>query len=174
MLQPGIPTIEAFNRFGKILTRKYLYSKYSKYVKSESKKNMTLNQYIESNKDEFSEIYTDNFYAKVGGFFVWDLVTVDLLNQELDTNPGETKETIYYLRIASDVRKILVKDKYKVYYLPMKLPMICPPKEFVYSSNINENKLGDYLLNDVFYTNYIIKNKIGLNYRIKCMKKRTS
>ena len=159
VLQPGIPTIEAFNKFGKILTRKYLYSK---YVKSEFKENMTLNQYIQTNKEEFSEIYTDNFYAKVGGFFVWDLVTLNLLYQELDTNPGETKETIYYLRIVSEVRKILIKDNYKVYYLPMKLPMICPPKEFVYSSNIKENKLGGYLLNDVFYTNHIIKNKIGI------------
>ena len=39
--------------------------------------------------------------------------------------------------------------------------MVCEPKKFEYSKNIEENKLGGYLLNDVYFTNYIFKDKVG-------------
>lgn len=40
-----------------------------------------------------------------------------------------------------------------IFNLPNKLPMICPPKEYIYSMNSRKVlRLGGYLLNDIKYT----------------------
>lgn len=39
--------------------------------------------------------------------------------------------------------------------------MVCEPKDYIYSTNVRENKLGGYLLNDIYYTDYIFNDKIG-------------
>jgi len=157
---PGIPTITAFNDFGKKIVDKFIFNK---YIKSDIKKNKgSLSEFKHHNRIAFYDIYnTDNFYARVGGFFVWNLVTVKLLYQDLDRNPSNTSETVYYLRIVRDVRVLLMKDKSKVYHIPQKLPMVCEPKDFVYSLDPLKNKLGGYLLNDIYYTEGIFKDKIG-------------
>lgn len=56
---------------------------------------------------------------------------------------------------------IIIKNCHKIYHLPMKLPMVCEPKDYIYSTNVRENKLGGYLLNDIYYTDYIFNDKIG-------------
>jgi len=79
----------------------------------------------------------------------------------LDKHPENPKEDIYYLRLVQNVREIFLKNNFKVFHLPQKLPMVCEPKDHVYSSDPTKNKLGGYLLNDVHYTSDLIKDRIG-------------
>lgn len=39
--------------------------------------------------------------------------------------------------------------------------MVCEPKDFFYSSDPKYNSLGGYLYNDIYYTDYIFKDKTG-------------
>ena len=104
---------------------------------------------------------TNNIYAKVGGLFVWYLVNVNLLYQDLDSNPSEPKHNKYYLKIVKDARNILIKNNYKLYHLPAKLPIICEPRDYVYNKTKSVIKLGGYILNDKYFTDDIFKDKIG-------------
>jgi len=85
-----------------------------------------------------------------------------LLTQALDVHPESNKETVQYLRITDSTRNIFIKNKCMVFHIPQKLPMVCEPKDYVYSlTNPKINKLGGYLLNDVYYTNSLIKPRRG-------------
>lgn len=161
---PGIPTTEAYNLFGRKLIERYIHSKYVKHLEHLKKlksEPITLSQFKGLNAEEFKDIYEDNFYARFAGNFVWSLHTVDLIHQELDYKVGTVYETEWYIRINKDIRKSFIRDNYKVFYLPLKLPMICEPKDYIYKPDSDENKLGGYLLNDIKYTDYIVKEKIG-------------
>ena len=158
---PGIPSITAFAKFGSKIIDKFIFKR---YVKSEIKQNGgSLSEYkIEFNK-EFSYIYeNENYTTIIGGYFVWNLVVVNLLTQALDVHPESNKETVQYLRITDSTRNIFIKNKCMVFHIPQKLPMVCEPKDYVYSlTNPKINKLGGYLLNDVYYTNSLIKPRRG-------------
>jgi hypothetical protein len=55
-------------------------------------------------------VYNENgFHVIIGGYFVWNLLTVRLLTQVLDKHPENPKENIYYLRIVQNVREIFYK-----------------------------------------------------------------
>lgn len=157
---PGIPTITAFHIFGKKIINKYIYFIYEK---SNSKmEGKSLSVFKLENEKEFYDIFNiDNFYAKLGGFFVWYLVSTNLLYQDLDTNPNDNKKRENYLRINQNIRKIIMANGYKVLHIPAKLPMVCEPKDYIYNLNSKNNKLGGYILNDVYSTDYIFKDKIG-------------
>ena len=155
----GIPTITAYDEFGGKIVSKYIYIKYLEYKNIHKLEDLSLSQFKKIN--DFSEMFEDNFNARVGGFFVWNLVTVGLIYQELDSNPLEPKQSVFYLRIQSKIRSVFIKNNYKVFHLPMRLPMICKPKDYVYSQDFRKNILGGYLLNDLYYTDHIFKEKIG-------------
>ena len=156
---PGIPTISAFEKFGTKLLNRYIYDQ---YVKSEVfKNNESLSFFKYLNSSEYEETKEDIFCGKLGGHFVGSLLEIDLLYQDLDVKNDTVKEKEYYLRIDKNIRSLLLKSSNKFLHTPQKLPMICKPKEFVYSLNEKENKLGGYLLNDIYYTDEIFKNKKG-------------
>jgi hypothetical protein len=156
---PGISSLTAYNKFGFKIVNKYIYNKYCKSIVK--KNNGSLSEFKHDNIETFKDIYTENFYSRVGGFFVWHLVTVNLIYEDLDTHPTDYKKTEYYLRVCNDVRIIMMKNHHKIYHLPQKLPMVSEPKEFIFSNEPKENKLGGYLLNDIHYTDGIFKDKIG-------------
>jgi DNA-directed RNA polymerase len=154
---PGIPTIEVYNQFGRKLIDKYIYSLYTK----REDKDLSLSQFKSINWDKFQDIYEDNFYARVGGCFVWNLSTIGLIYEDIDSKSNNSKEEMLYLRINGNIRKMFIKSNYKVFHLPLNLPMVCKPKIFEYSTDFKVNKLGGYLLNDVEYTDYIFKENTG-------------
>lgn len=138
ILMPGVMSTKAFNDFGKKIFNRYLFYM---YIRSDKYKNLnkkdkdsyTISEYIESVKDEYEDIYNaDASYAMLGGYFVWNLVTVNLLYQVLVKHPVNQGETINLLRITQDSREILIRDKVKIYHLPPKLPMVCEPDKYVY------------------------------------------
>lgn len=160
---PGISTIKSFYDFGKTVFTKFVYNKYNK-----SGKNVSLSNYINSIKNDYDLIYKeDGSYAMLGGYFVWSLVTVKLLFECLDKHPENVKEVMYYLRVLPEVRSKLKKDQIKVFHLPQKLPMVCIPKDYVYSIIPEVNQLGGYLLNDVCYTQELVKSKVGYGEKTK-------
>ena len=165
---PGISTLSAYENVGKNIYEKFIYSKYMNYqltdkdIKTYKKYDGTLNEFKLNNKYEYIDLYDEEgFYAMVGGYFVYNLSILKLISEFKDRHPDDPKITVNYLRIVQVVREMLIKNNVKVYHLPQKLPMICEPKDYVYSSDSKENKLGGYLLNDVYYTDYIIKNRVG-------------
>jgi hypothetical protein len=151
---PGIPSIRAYDDFGRRIFNKYIYWI---YLESEVRKNGgSFSQYEELIKKDYSNIYeVDGSYSMLGGYLVWSLVTVDLLVQSLDKNPEDTKEHMYYLRISDKARKLLVKGEIKITHLPQKLPMVVTPKPY------SKDVLGGYLLNDVKFNDNIIIEKKG-------------
>jgi hypothetical protein len=157
---PGISTISAFDSFGKKIFERFIYNR---YLKSDIKQmEGSLSEFKLIFKDEFEFVYNENgFHVIIGGYFVRNLLTVRLLTEVLDKHPENPKEDIYYLRLVQNVREIFLKNNLKVFHLPQKLPMVCEPKDHVYSSDPTKNKLGGYLLNDVHYTSDLIKDRIG-------------
>jgi hypothetical protein len=162
---PGIPTLSAFNNFGKEIFSKYLYVLYKKsdmYLKENKSLKEFIIVYENENGIKFLDFQEQNFYAMLGGNFIWNLLTVKLLTQVIDRDPEQKDETTYYLRIVGDVREKLIKNNFKVYHIPQKLPMVCEPKSYTYSTNLQLEKLGGYLLNGDNYVEDLIKNKVGV------------
>jgi DNA-directed RNA polymerase len=122
-------------------------------------KDVTFSVYKELNKELFEEFNVDNFNARVGGYFVFCLWQVKLLYQDIETIPDFTPKTQYYYRVVEEVRKIFINNNQRVFHLPMKLPMVCEPKDYLQTDK--GLKLGGYLLNDVCYTDGVFKKKIG-------------
>jgi DNA-directed RNA polymerase len=152
---PGISSITAFERFGRKILDKFIYNR---YIKSDIYINGgTLSEYKIIFRKEFDYIYEDEMSISIiGGHFVHTLVRIDLLLEIIDKHPETRGLTVQYIRIVQSVRKIFMKNNCRVYYIPQKLPMVCEPKDYVYP-----DKLGGYLLNDIYYTNELIKSRIG-------------
>src|SRR2546430_5680404 len=122
---PGIPTITAYERFGRVIFNKYLYKLYTKsslYRKSRD----LYKQFRDIHKNDLKNNYIyeeENFNAKFGGDFVKTLLDLDLLIEVLDDDPTflGKKKTIYYLRVKDEVRKEFLKDNFKIHRLPQRL-----------------------------------------------------
>ena len=84
-----------------------------------------------------------------------------------------SKKVIFYgkseksniLVVSDNFIKLLPKKNIPILNLPVKLPMISPPKKYiVFYNNSSERKLGGYLLNDDLYVeSLIIENSILVN-----------
>lgn len=166
----GIPTLTAFEKFGEKLVNKYLYKKYTKSVYMKRDKT-SFSLYKHYNKSKFKIFEEDTFNSIVGGHFVGALIEIELIYQELDVKVGTLKEKEYYLRVDNSIRKILLKHNNMFLHIPQKLPMVCEPKDFIYSQNPVNNQLGGYLLNDVLHTDHIFKNKRGYGESTKLEEK---
>lgn len=136
---PSIMTTKAFNDLGKKFFNKYIYHMYTNYEKYRNNKdkdknnNYSLSEYVQSIKNEYVDIYqVDGSYAMLGGYFVWNLVIVNLLCQVLGRHPVNNIENINFLRFTQNARENLVNNKVRIYHLPQKLPMVCEPKDRVY------------------------------------------
>lgn len=179
---PGIPDVTAFNIIGKKLFNKYIYDL---YIKSETKENKgTLSEfrflYLKENSNlflldnqniDYSDLDNENFFSLFGANFIWYLTTLNMLSNELDKHPDNNKETVHYLRVSQEARKILIKDSVNIYKLPQKLPMVCEPKDYKLTSNPDIIKLGGYLLNDIQFVYDLILSKIGVEEKPKIKKR---
>jgi len=161
---PGIPSIAAYERLGKVLFNKYLFSLYTKSDLYKKGKDLYKNfRDIHKNDPKNSYIYeNESFNAYFGGDFVKTLLDVDLLIEVPDIDPAVTKKkTTNYLRVWDDIRKIFLKNNFKIHRLPQRLPMVCEPKNYSYNTETEEVELGGYLLNGKYYVNELIKDKVG-------------
>lgn len=158
---PGIPSLTAYAEFGKILKNKYIYNQY--IVSEEYSQGESLSIYKNSNMDRFKDLYEEDFDFKVGGCFIFCLSEVKLLYQDIASIQGSNPKTQEFYRVREDIRKIFIKDDQRVFHIPMQLPMVCEPEEYVQTSK--GIKLGGYLLNDEAYTDDLVKDKHG--YAIK-------
>ena len=153
---PGIPSLVCYNHFGKRVVNAYFYNKFMKSSKK------TFSEFMD-NDDEYKQTLTDNnFNVRVGGFFIYALIESKLVKLNLDSKSDEDYKYQEYIRLTRNSRKIMRMDKNQiVFHLPSKLPMICSPKEYVYSEDKKDVKLGGYLLNDIKYKEDIFIRKIG-------------
>lgn len=161
---PGVRSITAFDYLGKEIFNKYLYSLYTKsdlYKKGKALYKTFKDKHKSDPQNNY--IYEKgNFNANFGGDFVWALITVDLLVQVVDDDPSASKKkTDQYLRVKDDVRKMFLKNNFKIHHLPQRLPMVCEPKEYKYDPSSEEIELGGYLLNGEYHVTELIKDKVG-------------
>ena len=157
---PGIPTTAACTEFGKILCNKYVYKKYMSFLKDNPNSPLTFSQYM-SSRVEFNDMDKHIFYPRIGGYFLNYLKIVNILIEQEDQHITNRKEVMKYLRIYPDCRSLFIKNNIRIFHLPMKLPMICPPKPYNYSENTMKNIQGGFLMNDVLYSSAIMNKKIG-------------
>lgn len=159
---PGISSLTTFKSFGKKIINRYVYLKYINSDEFRNNNNYNLSQFKEDYKEKLFDMNLDeNSYAKIGGIFVWHLVSANLLYQDLDRKVNDNKETAYYIRVNQEARNILMKKNLRVFQLPSKLPMVCEPKDYEYKDDLIPKKFGGYLLNNIYYTNGIFKEKVG-------------
>lgn len=112
--------------------------------------------------NEIIEEYNDkdaNFTGYIGAILAKWLLDINLIEEKW-IRKGR-KESIDILVPTEDIKNTL-NEKDNIYYLPCKLPMIIRPKPY-YRINLSNNQtkeyLGGYLLNDIEYTEEIIKQK---------------
>jgi hypothetical protein len=162
---PGIPTITAYERFGRVIFNKYLYKLYTKSDLYKKSKDL-YKQFRAIHKSDIKNNYIyeeENFNALFGGDFVKTLLDLDLLTEVLGDDPTSLtkKKTTYYLRVKDDIRKVFLKDNFRIHRLPQRLPMVCEPKDYKYNPETKEVSLGGYLLNGRYIVNELIKDKVG-------------
>jgi hypothetical protein len=97
-----------YNDFGKQIFNHYVYSR---YIESDIYNNGSFSEFQDQMKKDLSYVYDyDNCYAMIGGYLIWCLATIDLVNQILDKpkHPENRKEKTHYFRISGKA-KIYVK-----------------------------------------------------------------
>ena len=161
---PGIPTLVCYSDFGKRIVNYYFYSKYVEYNKKNKNNDMSFSEFLSDN-DEYNEVYGEDisFNARVGGFFVYALFELKLISFNYDYKVGnEDYKHQEYVRLTTSSRKIMRSDKTQILFdIPSKLPMIIPPKEYIYIRDGKHVKLGGYLLNDDKYVQDMFIDKVG-------------
>ena len=151
---------------GKELVKNYHFCLYENYKLSHEKdnKNFYMSDWKKKNNDIIDE-YNDkdaNFTCSLGAILVKWLLEVNLIEEKW-INKGR-KESINILVPTEDLLNSLnnSNNKEDTYYLPYKLPMIVKPKPYYrikLSDGYVKEHLGGYLLNDIAYTDEIIKQK---------------
>ena len=145
------------------LVKNYHFCLYENYKLSYEKdnKNFYMSDWKKINNKIIKE-YDDkdaNFTCSLGAILVKWLLDVNLIEEKW-IRKGR-KESINILVPTEDLLNSL-NNKDNTYYLPHKLPMVVRPKPYyrikLSNGHIKEH-LGGYLLNDVAYTDEIIKQK---------------
>lgn len=163
---PGVPSVTAYDHMGKEIFNRYLYSL---YIKSDiyKKYNASLKEFKDKHKSDSNNgyIYEEgNFHAYLGGEFVQYLLDIGLLTRKIDNDPSENVKHVEYIRIKDDIRKIFLKNNFKIFRLPQRLPMICEPKPYKYIPEKEQVESGGYLINRKYIADELIKEKIGYEF----------
>lgn len=96
-----------------------------------------------------------DFYLKLGIAVLSWLLELKLIATAVKILSKDEKHSIYI--VGDKLNKWKSKSNLPILTLPVKIPMICPPKKYL--SDTSNNKFGGYLLNNVQYLEpLIIKN----------------
>ncbi len=151
---------------GRDLIKNYHYSLYKKYKSSFKKdsEDYTMSDWKEENRDIIDEYNhkDDKLAGSLGSILEKWMLDINLVEQ--DWFKVNRVESLNVLVPTEDVLNTL-KDKDKMVHLPDKLPMIVKPKAY-FRKKLENGKvkeiLGGYYLNDVRYTDELIKSKWNL------------
>lgn len=149
---------------GRELVINYYYCLYKNH-KSSLKDNVdyTMSDWKKENTDKIN-IYNDKddkFTGSIGGILVKWMLDLNLVEQ--DWFKLSRTESHNILLPTEEVSSTL-KDKNNMIHLPHNMPMIVKPKLYsrkIINGRVKE-RLGGYLLNDVKYTDVLIKSKWNL------------
>jgi hypothetical protein len=126
------------------------------YIKN-NKLNITYKEWLEMwkvNNKELAEKVDDGFYSILGNNIIDILNRSNMLSIVLRKGQYYNDHPFYVLRIRDE--KLLSKNtKQKVFSVPLKLPMIWPPKIYTCTD------LGGYLLNNEKFSEELIIDKKG-------------
>lgn len=129
-------------RIGKRMFSIYINNLKYKYIK-DTKEFISYTLWLEKWKENNPELYSyldDRLYAELGCKILDILMHSELLDQVLIKTAD--KEYPYHALKVKDKNLMSDNSRLKVINLPLKLPMVCPPK--IYTST----SLGGYCLND--------------------------
>lgn len=129
---------------GKRMVSKYINNLKEQYIKENG--TITYRLFLDKWKHENREfawcIGDDNVYAPLGCKILEILTSSDIVSNVLMKSSNRDKQHRHYVLEIKDKHLMSKKTRHSVVNLPLKLPMICPPKPY------QENALGGYLLND--------------------------
>lgn len=112
-----------------------------------------LNKWKDENKDFALCLEDDNLYTLMGCKIIDILTYSGILSLVLTSSADKLHR--YHALEVKDKALMSLKTKQSVINLPVKLPMICPPKPY------EHNKLGGYLLNDEKFSYELFVEKKG-------------
>ncbi len=120
---PGIPSRMCFNSFGARVVNRYFYSKFKSYLENvDSLDNKSFTNFKDNNTEYKEVIEDDNFYARVGGYFIYALIECQLLKLHLDQKSDELYKYQEYVRLTTTSRNVMVvKENQTIFHLPSKL-----------------------------------------------------
>lgn len=119
--------------------------KYSDWLKMWKSQNPDFVQYVEEN---------DDFYATIGTKILEILLATNMFERILiKPSAYSFEKKSYYIFRIKDKNLRNNKNKKSILALPLKLPMLCPPKKH------SETTLGGYLLNDEKFAETLIIHK---------------
>ena len=147
---------------GRDLVNHYYYCLYSKYVKSRKlvSKDFTMSDWKDINESIINTYNNsdDKFVGMLGGILIKWMIDLSLIEREFLRLPR--LKVVGILVPSKEVNDVL-RNENNVIHLPRRMPMIVKPKPY-YREKRNDkviDKLGGYLLNDVKYTESLIKPK---------------
>lgn len=141
-----------------IKVAKKMFSFYINKLKDErfkeTKSNITYRTWFniwESENIKLSECVNDNFYSLMGCKIIDILTHSDVLDMVLKKT--DNKEHPFHALEIRDKAPLSTEKRQKIFNMPTKLPMICPPKDY------GVDKLGGYLLNDENFAEDLLVEK---------------
>ena len=158
-------------KIAKKMFNKYINSLKDDYIK-ENNNPISYTLFLDKWKNENSKlalIVDDNFYALIGCKLIDILIHTDILSMTL-VRSGD-KEHPYQALQVKDKTLMSTRNRQAVINLPLKLPMICRPKDY------GHNVLGGYLLNDDKFSEklvidkkaYKVRSVLSANNKIYCL-----
>ena len=147
----GVTTISM--DLGKILSNFYITKLYKEYKKDNNIETLEFRIFKERflNVDKQYVFEDSEFFLRLSGKLIEIMTTCGVLDIKIHKL---NDRNLVVLKLSSDLDKVL-DNKNPISILPMNLPMIVPPKDY------NDNDLGGFLLNNVEYTQYLIRPKLG-------------
>lgn len=113
---------------GESLIKRYNYMLYQKLKKEYP----TFSQFQEANNCQIIDIEDSTLNAKLGSILINWLLELKIVNRKVITTEilNKLKKTTI-LTLEDQILKLMPTDQMSIYTLPVKIPMISPPKKYL-------------------------------------------
>lgn len=139
------------------------------YKNSNKEKYLTFKEFHEAYKDQIIDTKDSTLNALLGNILINWLCELKFITRIIRTNESLGKLTKSSILILDNqLSKLMPVSTMPILTLPVKLPMICPPKKYLNKETSSVNEYGGFLLNNVQYTeplvidNNLLKNNTEL------------
>ena len=149
-----LASINVSINIGKKIFNKYLNNLKTQYYKS-SGIDITFTNWVnkwKQDNEDFAKFYhDDDIYSRLGLNILTILTHSDLIEIRLTKSPNKIHR--HYSLFVKDDKLMSSNNRRSIINLPVKLPMVCPPRPY------DKDILGGYLLNDDKFSEDLLINK---------------